>query len=103
MKNGEVFIELKANLSNVIEKVSELMVTPHFNIRTIPKATGGIYFQEIIERDTLPDFVLHNKTLIDVEVRLNGTFTEPLNQLEPIKILGDSLPYLNKRQLAHRC
>ena len=87
-KNGEIFLELKADLSNTIEKVSEPKVTPHLNIRTIPRATGGIYFQEIIERDTSPDFVLHNKTFLNVDVRWNETITEPLNRLGPIKILG---------------
>ncbi|MFJ7727709.1 acetoacetate decarboxylase family protein [Neobacillus sp. NPDC097160] len=87
-KDGEVFLELKADTSKAIGKISEPKITPHFNIRTIPKTTGGIYFQEIIERDTSPDFVLHNKTFLHVDVQINGAFTQPLNQLGPITVLG---------------
>ncbi|OZU87636.1 hypothetical protein CIL03_16235 [Virgibacillus indicus] len=88
-KNGETIISLKANVDDKVSSVGEPITTPHFNIRTIPKPTGGIQFQEIIERDTSPDFVLHEKfytSMVDVEI--NATETEPLNLLKPIKVLG---------------
>jgi acetoacetate decarboxylase len=90
-KNGDVFLEIKADLSDTIKKVNEPKTTPHLNIRTIPKANGGIHFQEIIERDTSPDFLLHNKTFLHVETKMGDTLTEPLSQLGPLKIIGGGL------------
>src|SRR5690625_1024524 len=92
-KNGEPFLEMKAGSNEIMEsKVTEPITTPHFNIRTIPKPNGEIFLQEIIERDTSPDFVLHEKTFNDVSIKINPkSIADPLELLEPIKILGGGI------------
>lgn len=87
-KNGEVFLEIKVDTSKETHKPEEPETSPHLNIRTIPKPDGNIYMQEIIERDTSPDFVLHEKTYNPVSVNVKSTTTDPLHLLEPLDIVG---------------
>ncbi|ASN04281.1 acetoacetate decarboxylase family protein [Virgibacillus necropolis] len=87
-KNGKVLLEMSSTLSEKIPKIDEPKTTPHFNIRTIPKPAGGILLQEIIERDTSPDFQLHEKAFTNIHLKMNSTATESLSLLEPLKVLG---------------
>lgn len=87
-KNGEVILEMKSTLSESKPKVQEPTITPHFNIRTIAKPTGSVLLQEIIERDTSPDFQLHEKIFSNVQVKMGTTATEPMDLLGPVKNLG---------------
>lgn len=87
-KNGEELIKMTVNLNETMPALEEPITTPHLNLRTISKPDGGIYMQEIIERDTSPDFILHEKTFHPVQLRVTQTVTEPLHLLEPLHILG---------------
>lgn len=87
-KGQETILEITINKQETKTKMEEPITTPHLNIRTIPRPDGGIDKQEVIERDTSPDFELHEKSWNAVHVKMNTTQTEPLHLLEPLNIKG---------------
>ncbi|WP_152654851.1 acetoacetate decarboxylase family protein [Oceanobacillus sp. CFH 90083] len=92
VKDGQAIIKLSGDFNHTVGSLAEPITTPHLNIRTIPKPTGGIQFQEIIERDTSPDFVLYEKRYTnDIQLTLQSSKTDLLNRLEPLQILGGGL------------
>lgn len=92
IKDGKTIIELSGNFNNPIDTLTEPITSPHFNIRTIPKPTGAIQQQEIIERDTSPDFELHEKHYTkDIQLIIRSSNSDLLEKLGPIKVLGGGL------------
>ncbi|MFC4557909.1 acetoacetate decarboxylase family protein [Virgibacillus kekensis] len=88
-KDGKVIVDIKTNIRDKTDSINEPVTTPHLNIRTTPRPSGGIQMQEVIERDTSPDFVLHDKFYThNAELQINASSTDPLNLLKPLNIIG---------------
>lgn len=87
-KNGEEFLQIKLNTNKEMKSIAKPITTPHYNIRTIPKPAGGIQLQEIIERDTSPDFVLHEEKYYEVSMEMKSTQSDPLHLLGPVNVIG---------------
>ncbi len=89
-RNGNKLIEIECDLSAKMDtELPRLKVFPHLNIHTIPKAEGpGIFSQRIISRDNSADCTLISEELGKAKVKLSSGQTDPLGELNPIKVLG---------------
>ncbi|MEK5036579.1 acetoacetate decarboxylase family protein [Sporosarcina sp. FSL K6-3457] len=88
-KGGKVFLEITGEKSEEdFIPLVEPKTTPHLLMKTIPNPSGGSSVRQIIERDTSPDFKLKEKLQVSVNVKIQSTEREPLDLLQPVKILG---------------
>lgn len=87
-RNGETFLTLQLDGTKQIDAIEEPIVTPHFNIRTTMTPTGDIFMEELIERDTSPDFVLDEKGFHPTSIFYKESEVDPIHLLSPVNVLG---------------
>ncbi|WP_221566693.1 acetoacetate decarboxylase family protein [Alkalihalobacillus sp. TS-13] len=89
VKAGKEIIRLEFDLNSEIEHIPEIKLTPHLNLHTVPNPTGkGILYQNVIARDTTPDFQLKSTQQGKITVKLGGDKSTPLEDLKPHEVLG---------------
>lgn len=89
---NQTIIEIECNLNQPIPAFAQPQVTPHLNLRAIPKPDGpGIEKLQVIARDTSPDFEKHSEQYGQTTVRIKGLSTDPIDRLEPFEVIGGGL------------
>ncbi|WP_085506149.1 acetoacetate decarboxylase family protein [Thalassobacillus devorans] len=88
VKAGKEIIRLEFGLNSEAVSLPELKLTPHLNLQTVPHPGGGVLYQNVIARDTTPDFELSSSQTGSISVKMGGDKTTPLEDLQPKEILG---------------
>lgn len=89
VRQNKTVIELTCDLSQVASEQLMPVVTPHLNIRMIPRADGkGIEMMQLLSRDTSPDFQKKSEQWGQTSVSVTGLSTDPIDQLGPLQVMG---------------
>lgn len=91
-RSNQSIIEIECDLTQPIPALEQPTVTPHLNLRAIPRPDGpGIDRLEVIARDTSPDFQKHSEQYGQATTRIQGLSTDPIDQLEPLEVIGGGM------------
>jgi len=92
IRKGKVIVDIECDLAATLPNLVQPQTYPHLNLHVVPKPDGkGIASMRIISRDTSPDFQLMSEKLGETTVHLQGLPTDPLDEFQPVKVLGGGL------------
>lgn len=89
IKKGKEIISLEFDRKSEEVSLPTPTLTPHLNLQTVPHPEGkGILYQNVIARDTTPDFEMKFEENGSIQVKLGGDPTTPLEDFSSLEVLG---------------
>ncbi|PFG12298.1 acetoacetate decarboxylase family protein [Bacillus sp. es.036] len=89
IKKGKEILTLEFDRKSEEIELPGVEFTPHLNLQTVPHPEGkGVIYQNVIARDTSPDFKTKFEQSGAIKVELGGDPTTPLEDFSAIEVIG---------------